>query len=393
MSQPSFSRPDHAVRPARSWILALLIGTLLAAGGVPALAQAQADRLLVSNGTSIDVSPLPKLDFQPDRNLDEFIFGLTFAPDGRLFALRVEYPIGTQGIAEVVEVDDVGGLTTVFPVPLEEGEDPFDLSIGPDGQLYMLSVWLVNWDPIELLTRLSAFDVETGHRTAIHNLASSPRTLAPSREGLWLFSTRDTKLLHFDVLRNPGLITPGPDLGNLGVPVDADTDSTGALWIASEPGIVDPPIYSLWRFDPATGSARVADDFLTQTPVSVTIDRRCPFGATSRCLLGGRFQAEVNWRDFEDRNGTGKLAPTGSSDSALFWFFEPSNWELLVKVIDGCAENGHFWVFAAGTTNVEHTLTVRDLQTGAVFTATNPLGAASSAVTATDAFPTCGDSQ
>jgi hypothetical protein len=27
----------------------------------------------------------------------------------------------------------------------------------------------------------------------------------------------------------------------------------------------------------------------------------------------------------------------GTDDSALFWFFEESNWEMLVKVLDGCS--------------------------------------------------------
>jgi hypothetical protein len=38
-------------------------------------------------------------------------------------------------------------------------------------------------------------------------------------------------------------------------------------------------------------------------------------------------------------------------DSAGFHFFSAGNLEILVKVLDGCAVNGHWWVFAAGLTD------------------------------------------
>jgi hypothetical protein len=121
----------------------------------------------------------------------------------------------------------------------------------------------------------------------------------------------------------------------------------------------------------------------------IAIDRRCQPSATARCLQGGRFRATAHWRDHQGRTGDCQVAPRGSADSALFWFFDAANWELLVKVIDGCNNNGHFWVFAAGTTDVEYTLEVTDLHTGEVFTSTNPLGQAAPAVTATTAFEGC----
>lgn len=62
---------------------------------------------------------------------------------------------------------------------------------------------------------------------------------------------------------------------------------------------------------------------------------------------------------------------------------------LLVKVIDGCGLNDRYWVFVAGTTNVEWTLDVRDVRTDQVKTNTNPLGVHSTATTDTEAFATC----
>jgi len=115
----------------------------------------------------------------------------------------------------------------------------------------------------------------------------------------------------------------------------------------------------------------------------------CMPGPTTACTLGDRFKIEVNWGDFNDRSGPGTVVPGGSEDSELFWFFSPDNWEMMVKTLDGCSFNNHFWVFAAATTNVEYTLQVTDTETGEVQQYHNPLGQASPAITDTAAFATC----
>lgn len=107
------------------------------------------------------------------------------------------------------------------------------------------------------------------------------------------------------------------------------------------------------------------------------------------CLGNGRFALEVEWEDFDDGRGSGQVVPGASDDSGLFWFFAPSNWELLIKVLDGCAVNGHHWVFVAATTNVAYTLTVTDTETDQQWSTTNPSGQPAPAVTDTTAFETC----
>jgi len=121
---------------------------------------------------------------------------------------------------------------------------------------------------------------------------------------------------------------------------------------------------------------------------------RRPLGAcrgsdTVLCLGDGRFAVGVEWEDFAGKSGPGHVVPTMSHDSGLFWFFAPSNWELLIKVLDGCAVNGHHWVFAAATTNVAYTLTVTDTETDDVWTFSNPSGRPAPAVTDTGAFGKC----
>lgn len=112
----------------------------------------------------------------------------------------------------------------------------------------------------------------------------------------------------------------------------------------------------------------------------------CMPGPTALCLQGGRYRVEVTWRDFTGKTGVGSVVPGATSDSGLFWFFAPANWELMVKVLDACADYGHHWVFAAATTSVEYTLTVTDTATGAAAVYRNPLGQTAKTVTDTQAL-------
>lgn len=114
-----------------------------------------------------------------------------------------------------------------------------------------------------------------------------------------------------------------------------------------------------------------------------------PPDTTSVFLRQGRFEAAVTWRDFDGNIGAGRGAAPAADGSGLFWFFGPQNWELLVKVIDGCALNHRFWVYAAASTDVQYTLTVTDTRTGRTVRYENPLGRRSPAITDSSAFDTC----
>ena len=46
----------------------------------------------------------------------------------------------------------------------------------------------------------------------------------------------------------------------------------------------------------------------------------------------------------------GRVVEAGTNDSGLFRFFDPLNWEILIKVLDGCRTNGRMWVLGASTT-------------------------------------------
>ncbi len=110
---------------------------------------------------------------------------------------------------------------------------------------------------------------------------------------------------------------------------------------------------------------------------------------TDLCLNKDRFKVEVDWRTPAGATGEGQVVPFRSDNSGLYYFFNPSNWEMLIKVLDGCSLNGRYWVFFAATTNVEFTVKVTDSQSGVVKQYFNPLGQSADAVTDTAAFATC----
>ena len=83
-------------------------------------------------------------------------------------------------------------------------------------------------------------------------------------------------------------------------------------------------------------------------------------------------------------SGKGQASPL-TSDSGSFWFFSPGNLELNLKVVDGRAVNGRFWVFYGALSDVAYTITVTDMQTGDQKTYVNSQGTLAS-VADTSAF-------
>jgi len=102
------------------------------------------------------------------------------------------------------------------------------------------------------------------------------------------------------------------------------------------------------------------------------------------CLMDDRFEVEVT-AFTEDGAFLGRRA-AGNADAGVFTFFSADNWEMLVKVLDGCAINEKRWVFAAIATDVGWTLKVTDRQTGEQKVYSGPSGEPARAVTDTAAF-------
>ncbi len=101
----------------------------------------------------------------------------------------------------------------------------------------------------------------------------------------------------------------------------------------------------------------------------------CRTGEQVLCLAEGRFEVQTHWKNHLEEGdfGTATAVPIDVSDeSGMFWFFNSSNIELVVKTLDGRAFNGHYWVYLGALSNVEYWVTVRDTLDGGRRTYHNP---------------------
>jgi hypothetical protein len=146
-------------------------------------------------------------------------------------------------------------------------------------------------------------------------------------------------------------------------------------------GIPSPSGYNIYSFGGANCASLVP-------PASGP----CEESATAACLIGGRFQVTTN---FYNATGGKAQAPVISfnstraeSDESVFYSFaDPSNVEMIVKVINGCALNNHYWVFIAGATTQGWEAAVVDTQTGAAKSYLNNLNILTATTADTSALP------
>lgn len=121
------------------------------------------------------------------------------------------------------------------------------------------------------------------------------------------------------------------------------------------------------------------------TPASRLSPPSCIPTNTSLCIGGGflDFRVEVSYST-PGLAGSGQAIPL-DGDTGAFWFFDDENVELMIKVLDGRAVNGHYWVFYGALSNVEYMITVTNTADGTVKTYFNPTGTMAS-VADTEAF-------
>jgi hypothetical protein len=114
----------------------------------------------------------------------------------------------------------------------------------------------------------------------------------------------------------------------------------------------------------------------------------CEAGPKTLCLGDDRFRVYVQWRDNTGQTGAANAIEL-TADTGTHWFFKSTNLEMMLKILDGCPSNNHFWVFAGGLTNVEVKMTITDTFTGVVKTYWNPQQTAFQPIQDTSAFATC----
>src|SRR5262249_35114872 len=140
----------------------------------------------------------------------------------------------------------------------------------------------------------------------------------------------------------PGYSITSNKIGRI-TPTGVITEFTAPTASCSPTGITSGPDGNIW-FAEASASHIGRVDLST-----------CSSGASDLCLgIPGRFRTSVVWRTQEGAANSGTAVPI-TSNTGAFWFFDPSNLELVVKVLDGRAINGHFWVFYGSMTDVQFT--------------------------------------
>jgi hypothetical protein len=114
----------------------------------------------------------------------------------------------------------------------------------------------------------------------------------------------------------------------------------------------------------------------------------CVPSTTTLCLNNGRFRVEATFDAGGGLSGSAHVVKL-TDESGYLWFFNSTNVEVVVKVLNACSFNNRYWVYSAGLTDVGVTITVTDTQTGAIRTYVNPQGRPFPPMLDSSAFATC----
>lgn len=115
-------------------------------------------------------------------------------------------------------------------------------------------------------------------------------------------------------------------------------------------------------------------------------DGTCEPDPRTLCLRNSRYAVSVNRQTANGESVGATVVHAGTNDTGLFRFFDAANWEVLIKILDACALNGHVWVYAGSTTNLGYTIRVTDTQDGVVRDYDNAPGLSAPAITDARAF-------
>jgi len=263
----------------------------------------------------------------PGDGFDSDVVFRIFGPD--LLPAGPEVPVHGTGVSDHTDPQISSDATGRFVIAWNAGQQVRARVFGPDGTAQSPEI-----------------TVHTGSPAGGGNF---PFAVALRTDGSFLVLWGNQANLFARWLRPDGTPAGEPFAfqDNLGFQLDGDAEPTATGWIVS------------WsNSESASDGPHV---------------RRLFLPCDGLCLNGNRFRATVTWHISSRIEGIGTPIPL-TGDTGAFWFFQPSNYELAVKVLDGRGVNGHFWVFYASLTNVEFDLTVTDTVTGQERTYHNSFG-------------------
>ncbi len=195
--------------------------------------------------------------------------------------------------------------------------------------------------------------------------AGSPITF---RDGLLNPSAEDmgSNISGGEVIGHPGNVSSADYESNQGATSGGSLDSVV--------GFDAPGTWTLCVGDAASGDTGTLDSWtlhLTLTP--------CAAGDFNLCLLTNNlgtphFDVRMEYQassggPFADGHST-----SISDQAGFFYFTNPANMEILVKMIDACTVTNSYWLFISGLTDRGIKVTVEDIGTGADKTFESSLG-------------------
>lgn len=274
---------------------------------------------------------------------DGGLFGLAFGPDGNVW-------YGGLRSGVLGRMSPTGDITE-FP-----GWGPLQLKLGPDGALW--GSGLTN------LGRISAPSgaVQTFPVTTTGSLAAGPDG------NLWLALSKTSI----------GRVTVSGTVTEIPVPTIVHNGRGDGSFPY---GFVAGPDGNIWFTEEYGG--KIGRVNLQPAPTLCTPDSH------TLCLDGGRFSVTAMYQSTSAGASLDATAVSLTDATGYFWFFDQTNVELIVKVLNGCGVNGTYWVFAAGLTNVGVHLVVTDLSTGLQKAYDNAVGTPFPPIQDTSAFHAC----
>ena len=125
-------------------------------------------------------------------------------------------------------------------------------------------------------------------------------------------------------------------------------------------------------------------------PPAPGLTPHCVADPHTLCLNQQRFAVSAAFQLTPSGPSTEAGAVTLTDQTGYFWFFDPSNVEIIVKILNACGPPfDSYWFFASGLTNVGVTISVKDLATDTVQTYSNDIGTPFAPIQDTAAFHTC----
>ena len=128
----------------------------------------------------------------------------------------------------------------------------------------------------------------------------------------------------------------------------------------------------------------VASKAAVGSPISKGEYTDCRSTTTPLAFDGG-YQVSLCYETTDGMVGEARGGIWASNQSGLLWFFSRDNAEVLVKVLDGCSDNGRRWIFVAPVTDVAFNLRVTSVG-GREWTHRNRLGETAATASETSAF-------